>query len=100
MSTSLFCPTPMPTYPPPPPNENQKLFRPQQTTLDKDKENLCNSCKRLETNRLHELHESKRPFVPRVDFVRSKLSNFSAHVSGVTVTGAASVWRTAKLRNS
>ena len=40
----------------------------------------CNSCKRLGTSRLHELHESKFPFVSRIEFIRSKLSNFSAHV--------------------
>ena len=44
----------------------------------------CNSCKRLGTGRLHELHESKLPFVSRIEFIRSKLSNFSAHVYGVT----------------
>ena len=43
----------------------------------------CNSCKRLGTSRLHEMHESKFPFVSRIEFIRSKLSNFSAHVSGV-----------------
>ena len=32
------------------------------------------------TSRLHELHESKFPFVSRIEFIRSKLSNFSAHV--------------------
>ena len=61
---------------------------------------------------LHELHESKIPFATRIEFFRSKLSlfvswgfrtrqqrghfapicsklsNFSAHVSGVTVAGA------------
>ena len=42
----------------------------------------CNSCKRLVPSRLHELHESKFPFVSRSEFIRSKLSNFSAHVSG------------------
>ena len=31
-----------------------------------------------------ELHESKFPSVSRIEFIRSKLSNFSAHVSGVT----------------
>ena len=46
----------------------------------------CNSCKRLGTSRLHELHESKFPLVSRIEFIRSKLSNFSAHVSGVIVT--------------
>ena len=40
----------------------------------------CNSSKRLGTSRLHELHESKFPFVSRIEFIRSKLSNFSAHV--------------------
>ena len=35
--------------------------------------------------RLHELHESKFPFVSRIEFIRSKLSNFSAHVYGVIV---------------
>ena len=42
----------------------------------------CNSCKRL-PSRLHELHEAKFPFVSRIEFIRSKLSNFSAHVYGV-----------------
>ena len=40
----------------------------------------CNSCERLVPSRLHELHESKFPFVSRIEFIRSKLSNFSAHV--------------------
>ena len=40
------------------------------------------SCKRLVPSRLHELHESKFPFVTRIEFIRSKLSNCSAHVSG------------------
>ena len=44
----------------------------------------CNSCKRLGTSRLHELRESKFSFVSRIEFIRSKISNFSAHVSGVT----------------
>ena len=44
----------------------------------------CNSCKRLVPSRLHELHESKFPFVSRIEFIRSKLSNFSAHVYGVS----------------
>ena len=43
----------------------------------------CNSCKWLVPSRLHELHESKLLFVSRIEFIRSKLSNFSAHVSGV-----------------
>ena len=46
----------------------------------------CNSCKRLVSSRLHELHKSNIPFVSRIEFIRSKLSNFSAHVCGVTVT--------------
>ena len=40
----------------------------------------CKSCKRLETSRLHDLHESKHSFVSRIEFIRSKLSIFSAHV--------------------
>ena len=46
----------------------------------------CNSCKRLVPSRLHELHESKLQFVSRIEFIRSKLSNFSAHVSGVIIS--------------
>ena len=38
---------------------------------------------RVRTSRLHELHESKFPFVSRIEFIRSKLSIFSAHVYGV-----------------
>ena len=34
---------------------------------------------------LHELHESKFSFVSRIEFIRPKLSIFSAHVSGVGV---------------
>ena len=45
----------------------------------------CKSCKRLETSRLHELHGSKFPFVSRIECIRSKLSNFYAHVSEVPV---------------
>ena len=40
--------------------------------------------KRLGISRLHELHVSKFPFVSRIEFIRSKLSNCSAHVSGVS----------------
>ena len=47
----------------------------------------CNSCKRLVPSRLHELHESKFPLVSRIEFIRSKLSNFSAHVYGVIGRG-------------
>ena len=41
-------------------------------------------------SKLHDLHtymthEPKFPFVSRIEFIRSKLSNFSAHVSGVSV---------------
>ena len=48
-------------------------------------ENLdsCDSCKRLGNCRFHELHRSKFPFVSRIEFIRSKLSKFSAHVPGV-----------------
>ena len=35
------------------------------------------------TSRLHELYESKFPFVSGIEFIRSKLSNFPAHVYGV-----------------
>ena len=50
----------------------------------------CNSCKLLGTSSLHELHESKSPLVSRIEFMRSKLSNFSAHVYGVSVCFAPS----------
>ena len=36
----------------------------------------CNSCKRLATSRLHELHESKFPFVSCIEFIRSTLPIF------------------------
>ena len=38
---------------------------------------------RLGTSRLHEPHESKLSFVSRMDVVRSKLTFFSAHISGI-----------------
>ena len=41
--------------------------------------------KRLVPIRLRELHESKFSFVLRIEFIRSKLSNFSARVSGVAI---------------
>ena len=44
---------------------------------------LCNSGKRLGTSRLHELHESMLQFISRIEFIRSKFSNLSAHVSGI-----------------
>ena len=37
------------------------------------------------TSHLHELHESNFPFVSRIEFFCSNLSNFSAHVYGFTV---------------
>ena len=37
----------------------------------------------MEASRLRELHESKLLFDWRIEFIRSKLSNFSAHVSGI-----------------
>ena len=43
----------------------------------------CKSCKRLGASRFQELHESKLPFVSRIEFIRLKLSKFSVHVSGV-----------------
>ena len=43
----------------------------------------CNSCKRLVPSRLFdELHESKFPFVSRIEFIRSKLSFFCSHIRG------------------
>ena len=42
----------------------------------------CNSCKRLVSSRLHESHEPKFPFVSRIEFIRSNLSNLSAPVCG------------------
>ena len=49
----------------------------------------CNSCKRLGTSRLHELHVSKFSFVTRIEIIRSKLSKFSAHVYRVRNVGKA-----------
>ena len=45
----------------------------------------CKSCKRLVPSRLHELYQSKFPFVSRIEFIRLKLSNFCAHVYGVNI---------------
>ena len=45
----------------------------------------CNSCKRLVPSSLHELHESKFLFVSRFEFIRLKLSIFSAHVYLVAI---------------
>ena len=39
-------------------------------------------------SRLHELHESKLLVVSRIEFICSKLSNFSTHVSGSPVRHA------------
>ena len=50
-----------------------------------------NSCERLVPSRLHELLKSKCPFVTRIEFIRSKLSNCSARVSGVAVS-TSSLW--------
>ena len=38
-------------------------------------------------SRLYELDESKFPFVSRIEFIRSKLSFFSAHVAGFSGGG-------------
>ena len=57
----------------------------------------CNSCKRLVLSRLRELHESKFPFVSRIEFIRSKLSNLSVHVSGVIETWPANAHQAAPL---
>ena len=43
-------------------------------------------CERMVPSRLHELHESKIIFVLRIEFIRSKLSNFPPLVSGVAQT--------------
>ena len=48
----------------------------------------CKICKRLVPSRLHDLHESKLSFVSGMKFIRSKHSNFSAHVSVVTDAAA------------
>ena len=40
-------------------------------------------------SRLHELHESNLPFVSRIEFIRSKLSNFSAHVFAAVIDRSA-----------
>ena len=57
----------------------------------------CNSCQRLGTRPLHEMHESKFRFVSRIEFICSKLSNFSAHVSGISNAqpcgSSAETWR-------
>ena len=45
------------------------------------------SCKRLVPSRLLELHELQFPLVSRIEFIRSKFSIFSVHVSGATVFG-------------
>ena len=42
------------------------------------------NCKRMGTRRLHEFHESKLPFVLRIELIRFKSSYLSAHVSGVS----------------
>ena len=52
----------------------------------------CNSWKRLGTSRLHELHESKFPFLSRIEFIRSKLSYCSAHFSEVSVAPSFSLY--------
>ena len=50
----------------------------------KQTEILTHATKRLVPSRLHELHEPKFLFVSRIEFIRLKLSNFSAHVYGVS----------------
>ena len=42
------------------------------------------SCKWLVSSRLDDLLQSKFPLDTRIEFIRSKLPNFSAHISGVT----------------
>ena len=38
----------------------------------------------LGARRLYELQESKLPFASRIEFIRSKLSHLSPHISGVS----------------
>ena len=45
-----------------------------------------NSSKRLGSSYLHELRESKLPFVSLIELTRSKLSLVFAHVNGDTAT--------------
>ena len=61
---------------------------------DKRKFFWCNWSNRLGTSRLHELHESKHfRLVSRIEFIRSKLSNFYLLMwSGVTVVAVAPDW--------
>ena len=54
-----------------------------QIRYDKQTEVLTHAT-HVGTSRLHKLHESKLPCVSRIAFIRSKLSNVSAYVSGVT----------------
>ena len=54
----------------------------ERTNLIRETNEMFDSCKWLGTICLHELHESILPFVSRIEFIRSKLSNCSAHVSG------------------
>ena len=50
----------------------------------------CHSSKRLRTSRLHEFHEAKLPFASHIEFIRLKLSLFSALVTVVLDTGIVS----------
>ena len=47
----------------------------------------CNSCKRLGTSRLHELHEPKFPFVSRIEFIRWNFRIFLLMYTGSILTG-------------
>ena len=58
----------------------------------------CNSCKRLGTSRLHESPESKFPFVSRIEFIRSKLSNFLLMYTGSRRTPTEAAPRTGAAR--
>ena len=64
-------------------NKKIKSFERKNSIREKGNFASCNSCKRLVPSRLHELHDSKFPFVSRIEFIRSKISNFSVHVSAV-----------------
>ena len=51
----------------------------------------CISCKQLVPSRLYEINVPNLSFVSRIKFIRSKLSNFPAHVSEVNVPNMFSV---------
>ena len=54
----------------------------------------CSSCKWLEPSRLHELHKSKLLFVLRIEYIRSKIFQFSYSC----IRGSVSLQTTTTLR--